>query len=118
MKGKEKMEKIDKLVDSWIDSIKEEPKIKASPFFKNNVLHRIESIEMPVEGVAFIDKLFLRISLAAVFILIIMNYSVINKSLSSPSDAGYTVEEVVSAYSNVDADSYNNYSLLVYDSNK
>ncbi|MBN2166023.1 MAG: hypothetical protein JW717_07085 [Marinilabiliaceae bacterium] len=103
------------IVEDWIELYEPISRQKVSPFFKDQVLSRIELLREPVEKISFFERAFLKIAVAIVFVLVVFNVSMINKVWLPDAKNESLVEEMVNSYKDIDADTYNNYSMLAFD---
>jgi hypothetical protein len=103
---------LEKIADHLIDSINPIEPTRVSPFFKTNVLARIEEINTSSKPVFVFENFFYRSAVAVIAILVIINLAMVYNSLNSDQTDLSGVDQLVSQYQMFETDTYNDYNLL------
>ena len=115
MKSGRRNKNLEQIADSWIDGISPQKPVSVSPYFKENVLYRLNLLSESSERSSLYDKLFLRWTIAVMIILIGTNIFFIFSGRNSQTTPQTAVEQLMSEYPDYDTDTYNNYSYLAFE---
>jgi hypothetical protein len=100
------------IADHLIDSINPIEPMQVSPFFKTNVLARIEEINTSSKPVFTFENYFYRSAIAVIAILVIINMAMVYNSVNSNQTDLSGVDQLISQYQMFETDTYNDYNLL------
>lgn len=118
MKKKDKTINLERIADEWIDSIESIQQQSVSPFFKERVLNRIQESTQVAYSPSIIERYFYKGALASIIVLLAINVVLVINGARANTHSNTGIEYLVEEYHNLDSDTYENYSLLAFDTNE